>query len=87
MPDSNHNGYVDRAWYYLYNMRVRSLDCPSPQRTAVTPTTGAGATANDYAKWVDEYLSGSQPNASGQYRGTGLSYQWYNNGRAHTWRH
>jgi hypothetical protein len=25
------------AWYYLYDMQLRPLDCPSVQRTAVTP--------------------------------------------------
>lgn len=35
---------LTNAWYYLYNIRVRSLDCPAPQRTAVTTTATVSPT-------------------------------------------
>lgn len=68
------------AWYYFYNMRVRALDCPSPQRIAVTPTTGVGATASITPNGSTSICQGAsiilQANT-----GTGLTYQWYRNGQ------
>ncbi len=34
------------AWYYLYDIQVRSLDCPAPQRTAVSISTSPAPTAS-----------------------------------------
>ncbi|GAB4028338.1 S8 family serine peptidase [Spirosoma koreense] len=68
------------AWYYLYNIKVRSLDCPSPQRTAVTPTTGAAATATITPSGSVSLCQGSTATLQAN-TGTGLSYQWYNSGQ------
>ncbi|WP_460941318.1 GEVED domain-containing protein [Spirosoma humi] len=71
------------AWYYFYNMRVRALDCPSPQRIAVTPTAGAGATASITPNGSTSICQGSSLTLQAN-TGTGFSYQWYRNGQAIT---
>ncbi len=71
------------AWYYFYNMSVRALDCRSPQRTAVTPTTGAGATAVITPNGSTSVCQGSSVILQAN-TGTGLTYQWYRNGQAIT---
>ena len=72
---------LTNAWYYLYNIKVRSLDCPSPQRTAVTPTTGAAATASITPNGSVSVCQGAGVTLQAN-TGTGLFYQWYNNGVA-----
>jgi hypothetical protein len=67
------------AWYYFYNMSVRALDCPSPQRIAVTPTTGTGATATITPVGAASVCQGGSVLLQAN-TGTGLAYQWYRNG-------
>jgi hypothetical protein len=69
------------AWYYFYNMRVRALSCPSAQRVAVTPTTGAAATASITASGSTSICQGSSVILRAN-TGTGYTYQWYRNGTA-----
>ncbi len=69
------------AWYYLYNLKVRSLDCPSPQRTAVTPATGEAATATITPNGSVSVCQGASVTLQAN-TGTGLSYQWYLNNQA-----
>ena len=71
---------LTNAWYYLYNIKVRSLDCPSPQRTAVTPTTGAAATASITPNGSLSVCQGASVTLQAN-TGTGLAYQWYKNGQ------
>lgn len=71
------------AWYYFYNMSVRALDCPSPQRIAVTPTTGTGATATITPVGTASVCQGGSVLLQAN-TGTGLTYQWYRNGSAVT---
>ncbi|GAB3891578.1 S8 family serine peptidase [Spirosoma agri] len=68
------------AWYYFYNLKVRSLDCPSVQRTPVTSTTGTAATASISA---DGSTSICQGNSVTLRAGTGTDYtfQWLRNGQ------
>lgn len=66
------------AWYYFYNMNVRSLDCPSPQRTVVAPATGSGVTATITPGGSASVCQGASITLQAN-TGTGLSYQWYNN--------
>lgn len=71
---------LTNAWYYFYNLRVRSLDCPAPQRTAVAtsatnlPTvavTSDGSTTICRGAGVNLIASAS----------SALSYQWLLNGQ------
>ncbi|UFH56242.1 S8 family serine peptidase [Spirosoma sp. KNUC1025] len=71
------------AWYYLYNLKVRSLDCPSPQRTAVAPATGTGATATITPNGSTSVCQGASVTLQAN-TGDGLSYQWYLNNQAIT---
>ncbi len=68
------------AWYYLYNLKVRSLDCPSPQRTALTLATGTGATATITPNGSASLCQGASLTLQAN-TGNGLSYQWFNNGQ------
>ncbi len=72
---------LTNAWYYFYNLKVRSLDCPSAQRTAVTPATGTGTTATITPNGSTSVCQGASLTLQAN-TGTGLSYQWYNNGQA-----
>ncbi|WP_461149326.1 S8 family serine peptidase [Spirosoma pulveris] len=69
------------AWYYFYNMSVRSLDCPGPQRVAVTPVTGTGTTATITPNGSTSVCQGASVLLQAN-TGTGLTYQWYRNGQA-----
>ena len=69
------------AWYYLYNINVRSLDCPAVQRTPVTPVAGTAATASIAADGSTSICQGSSVTLKAN-AGTGLSYQWFMNGQA-----
>ena len=75
------NDTLTDAWYYLYNIKVRSLDCPSAQRSAVTPATGTGVAATITPNGSTSVCQGASLTLQAN-TGTGLSYQWYNNGQA-----
>lgn len=64
------------AWYYLYNIQIRSLGCPAAQRTAVSPTVGTSPTATITASGSTSICQGSNVTLSAN-TGAGLSYQWY----------
>ncbi|QJW87962.1 S8 family serine peptidase [Spirosoma taeanense] len=68
------------AWYYFYNLKVRSLDCPGPQRTAVAPTAGTAATATITPDGSTSVCQGSSLTLRAN-TGTGLSYQWFRDGQ------
>jgi hypothetical protein len=72
------------AWYYFYNLKVRSLDCPSLQRTAVVPSTGISPTATVTPSGSASICQGSNLALQTVTTGNGLSYQWYKNGAALT---
>lgn len=77
------NDTLTDAWYYLYNIKVRSLDCPSPQRTAITLETGTGATASITPGGTTSVCQGTSVTLQAN-TGTGLTYQWYVNNQAIT---
>ncbi|GAB3706220.1 hypothetical protein GCM10027592_39480 [Spirosoma flavus] len=74
------NDTLKTAWYYFYNLRVRSLDCPSLQRTAVQPISASATTASVTPNGSASFCQGAsiilQANT-----GSGLTYQWYRNGQ------
>ena len=78
---STTNDTLKTAWYYLYGMAVRSLDCPSLQRTPVAPTAGAAATASITPNGSTTICQGASV-ALRANTGAGLSYQWYRNNQA-----
>ncbi|MVM30744.1 S8 family serine peptidase [Spirosoma sp. HMF4905] len=67
------------AWYYFYNIKVRSLDCPSLQRTVVTPITGTSPTVSVTPGGSASICQGSSLTLEAITTGTGLAYQWYRN--------
>ncbi|TAE33543.1 MAG: peptidase S8 [Cytophagales bacterium] len=72
---------LTNAWYYLYSMRVRSLDCPAPQRTAVTTQAGALPTVSVAAEGSTTICRGAGINLTAVATNA-LSYQWLLNGQA-----
>lgn len=72
---------LTNAWYYLYNLRVRSLDCPSPQRVAVTTTTGQPPTVSITADGSTSICRGAGVNLRAT-ADNALSYQWLLNGQS-----
>jgi hypothetical protein len=68
------------AWYYLYNLRVRSLDCPAPQRTAVATSATAPPTLTVAADGSTTICRGAGVNLTAS-ASTALSYQWLLNGQ------
>ena len=77
----NTSDTLKTAWYYLYGIAVRSLDCPSLQRTPVSTTSGAGATATITVNGSTSICQGASVTLQAS-TGTGLSYQWYRDERA-----
>ncbi|OIN57690.1 S8 family serine peptidase [Arsenicibacter rosenii] len=78
------NGRVDTlttAWYYLYNLKVRSLDCPSAQRVAVTKSGGTAPTALVTVNGPTTICRGSSVLLQAN-TGSNLSYQWFRNNQA-----
>ena len=77
----NASDTLKTAWYYFYDLAVRSLDCPALQRTPVPTTSGTAATATITANGSTSVCQGGavtlQANA-----GTDFLYQWYRNERA-----
>ncbi|WP_018620235.1 GEVED domain-containing protein [Spirosoma luteum] len=69
------------AWYYFYNMKIRSLDCASPQRTPVVSTTSTAATATITPGGSASICQGSGLTIQANI-GAGLAYQWFLNGQA-----
>ncbi|QMW02842.1 S8 family serine peptidase [Spirosoma foliorum] len=70
------------AWYYFYNLKVRSLDCPNPQRTAVIPTTSTSPTATITPNGSVSICQGSSIALQAVTTGAGLTYQWYKSNAA-----
>lgn len=71
---------LTNAWYYLYNLRVRSLDCPSPQRTPVATTATAPPTVAVAAEGATTICRGAGVNLTATSNGA-LNYQWLLNGQ------
>ncbi|CCH56161.1 peptidase S8 and S53 subtilisin kexin sedolisin [Fibrisoma limi BUZ 3] len=69
------------AWYYFYNLKVRSLDCPAPQRVAVAVSPGTPATASITVNGSTTICQGANVTLLAN-AGEGLSYQWLRDGRA-----
>ena len=78
---STSNDTLTTAWYYFYNMKIRSLDCANPQRTPVVSTTGTAATATITPTGSASICQGSSLTLQAN-TGTGLTYQWSLNGQA-----
>jgi hypothetical protein len=79
-------GKVDtltNAWYYFYDMQIRSAGCPGAQRQAVSVTSGTVATASITPNGSTSVCQGASVTLQAN-TGTGLSYQWYRNGTAIT---
>lgn len=80
---NNSTGGVDTlkaAWYYFYDLRVRSLNCPAAQRTAVTPIAGTGTTAVISADGSTSVCQGGAVTLRAN-TGPNLAYQWYRGGQ------
>ncbi len=71
---------LTNAWYYLYNLQVRSLDCPAPQRTAVTTSATTPPTVAVAADGTTTICRGAGVNLTASTNG-GQSYQWLLNGQ------
>ncbi len=71
------------AWYYLYDMQLRPLDCPAAQRTAVNVTSGGTApTASLAALTATTACQGATLTLrSTSTTADGLTYQWLVNGQ------
>ncbi|MBD2701127.1 S8 family serine peptidase [Spirosoma sp. BT702] len=74
------NDTLKTAWYYFYNLRVRSLDCPSLQRTAVSPVNATSSTASITPSGSASFCQGASLTLQAN-TGNGLTYQWYRNGQ------
>ena len=72
----NTSDTLKTAWYYLYDINVRSLDCPSLQRTPVSTASGTGTTATITANGSTSICQGGNVVLQAN-TGPGLSYQWY----------
>ncbi|WP_080059265.1 S8 family serine peptidase [Spirosoma aerolatum] len=68
------------SWYYFYNLKVRSLDCPNPQRTPVGISTGTYPTASISPSGSTSICQGTSLTLQTT-NATGLTYQWYRNGQ------
>ncbi len=80
------NGTTDTlrtAWYYFYNLKVRSLDCPGPQRVAVTPAGGTAPTASVTASGSTSVCQGGNVTLQAA-TGPNYTFQWFRNGQAIT---
>ncbi len=69
------------AWYYFYNMKIRSLDCANPQRTPVVSTTTTAVTATITPGGSASICQGSSLTLQAN-TGAGLTYQWLLDGQA-----
>ncbi|MFD2572544.1 S8 family serine peptidase [Spirosoma soli] len=74
------NDTLKTAWYYFYNLKVRSLDCPGLQRVPVQPTTGTAATATVTANGSTSICQGANVILQAN-TGPDLVYQWLRNGQ------
>ena len=77
----NASDTLKTAWYYFYDINVRSLDCPALQRTPVSTTLGTAATATITANGSTSICQGGNVTLQAN-TGTELSYQWYRNEQA-----
>jgi hypothetical protein len=69
------------AYYYLYDIQLKALGCPSP-RVAVTATDSPEATAVVTPAGPTTFCLGGSVVLNGAGSGTGMSYQWFRNGVA-----
>lgn len=69
---------LTNAWYYLYNLKVRSLDCPTVQRTPVALNGGTAPVAILTVDGSTTLCRGSSVMLKAN-EGTNLTYQWYRN--------
>ena len=73
------------AWYYLYNLKVRSLICPVPTRTAVPVAPGVLLTALVGADGPTLVCRGSavtlRATVPGSTSGLALGYRWQRDGQ------
>ncbi|MDB5240766.1 MAG: peptidase [Spirosoma sp.] len=77
----NTSDTLKNAWYYFYGIGVRSLDCPSVQRTPVSTAPGTAATASITASGSTSICQGGSVTLQAN-TGNGLSYQWYRDNQA-----
>lgn len=71
---------LTNAWYYLYNLRVRSLDCPASQVTAVVTAASTPPTVAVTSDGSTTICRGAGVNLTAS-ASTALSYQWLFNGQ------
>lgn len=71
---------LTNAWYYFYNLRIRSLDCPAPQRTAVTTSATNLPTVSVTSDGTTTICRGAGVNLIAS-ASSALSYQWLLNGQ------
>jgi len=71
---------ITNAWYYFYNLRVRSLDCPAPQRTAVATSATNLPTVSVTSDGATTICRGAGVNLIAS-AGSAPSYQWLLNGQ------
>ena len=77
----NTSDTLKTAWYYFYDMAVRSLDCPALERTPVSTTPGTAATATVAANGSTSICEGGNVLLQAN-TGADLSYQWYRDEQA-----
>lgn len=81
-PNATTNDTLRTAWYYVYNLKVRALDCAGPQRVAVPiSATGVSVAASISADGSTTFCQGGSVTLRAN-SGAGLGYQWYRNGVA-----
>ncbi len=71
------------AWYYLYDLQIKSANCPGAGRVAVAATPGVATAATITPNGSTSICQGSSVTLRAN-TGAGLSYQWYRNGTAIT---
>ncbi|GAB3962677.1 hypothetical protein GCM10028805_64280 [Spirosoma harenae] len=74
---------LTNAWYYFYNIKVRSLECPNLQRSPVNISTGTYPTVTTTPTGSVSICQGSS-NTFMANTEAGLTYQWYRNGQVIT---
>ena len=80
-PQSGRVDTLTTAWYYLYNLKIRSLDCPSAQRVAVTKSGGTAPSALVTINGSTTICRGSSVVLQAN-TGDNLFYQWFRNNQA-----
>ncbi len=73
-------GTLTAAWYYFYNLKIRSLACPIAVRTLALPGTGTSVSAAITSNKTNLCPNESAVLSAGT--GSNFQYQWYKDGQA-----